>query len=52
MIPVYRHLRPGRRYGLEAAMAQVGAARVGDAHRAESDCRAVLDVMRALVGGD
>ena len=52
MIPVYRHLRPGRRYGLEPAMAQVGAARVGDAHRAESDCRAVLDIMRALVGGD
>ena len=47
MLPIYRALRPGGRHRLGDAVEREGVM-AGVEHRAEADCRAVLEVMRAV----
>ena len=44
----YVDARPGGAHGLAAAMGRETLEWVGEHHRAEADCRAVLGVMRAI----
>ena len=48
MLALYRSVRQRSRNSLEQAMKDEGLSWEGDAHRAESDCRAVLAIMRKL----
>ena len=46
--PAYVDARPGGAHGLAAAMGRETLEWVGEHHRAEADCRAVLGVIRAI----
>ena len=52
LLEVYRERRGRRRNRLSDAIRDEGVTVVGDLHRAETDCRAVLAILRRLARED
>ena len=50
LLQYYRELRPGKRARLIDALQNEGVEAFTDLHRAEADCRAVLALIRQLLG--